>query len=65
MSKMNKIIEYDELTGVLVCEAGCVLEELDNFLRDRSHMMPLDLGAKGSCHIGGNIATNAGKNKLI
>jgi FAD/FMN-containing dehydrogenase len=23
--------------------------------------MPLDLGAKGSCHIGGNVATNAGK----
>ena len=23
-------------------------------------MMPLDLGAKGSCHIGGNISTNAG-----
>lgn len=23
-------------------------------------MMPLDLGAKGSCHIGGNVATNAG-----
>ena len=22
--------------------------------------MPLDLGAKGSCQIGGNIATNAG-----
>jgi FAD/FMN-containing dehydrogenase len=22
--------------------------------------MPLDLGAKGSCHIGGNLATNAG-----
>lgn len=23
-------------------------------------MMPLDLGAKGSCQIGGNISTNAG-----
>ncbi len=22
--------------------------------------MPLDLGAKGSCQIGGNVATNAG-----
>lgn len=21
--------------------------------------MPLDLGAKGSCHIGGNVSTNA------
>lgn len=27
--------------------------------------MPLDLGAKGSCHIGGNIATNAGGLRLL
>jgi FAD/FMN-containing dehydrogenase len=28
-------------------------------------MMPIDLGAKGSCHIGGNLATNAGGIKFI
>lgn len=27
--------------------------------------MPLDLGAKGSCHIGGNISTNAGGLRLL
>lgn len=27
--------------------------------------MPLDLGAKGSCQIGGNLATNAGGIKFI
>lgn len=27
--------------------------------------MPLDLGAKGSCMIGGNLSTNAGGIKLI
>lgn len=27
--------------------------------------MPLDLGAKGSCHIGGNVSTNAGGLRLI
>jgi FAD/FMN-containing dehydrogenase len=27
--------------------------------------MPLDLGAKGSCHIGGNVATNAGGIRLL
>ena len=27
--------------------------------------MPLDLGAKGSCQVGGNIATNAGGLRLI
>ncbi len=28
-------------------------------------MMPLDLGSKGSCQIGGNLATNAGGIKFI
>ena len=28
-------------------------------------MMPIDLGAKGSCLIGGNIATNAGGLRLL
>ena len=27
--------------------------------------MPLDLGAKGTCQIGGNLATNAGGLKMI
>lgn len=27
--------------------------------------MPLDLGAKGSCHVGGNAATNAGGKYVI
>lgn len=28
-------------------------------------MMPLDLGAKGSCLIGGNVSTNAGGLRLL
>lgn len=51
--------------GALVCEAGCILEVLDNYVRDRNLIMPLDLGAKGSCHIGGNTSTNAGGLRLL
>lgn len=47
-------------TGVLICQAGCVLENLDSALNEKGLTMPLDLGAKGSCHIGGNVSTNAG-----
>lgn len=42
-----------------------MLEALDNKLAEHGLMMPLDLGAKGSCHIGGNIATNAGGLRLL
>ena len=49
-----------------MCQAGCVLEWLDNYVADEAGlMMPLDLGAKGSCHIGGNVATNAGGIRLL
>jgi D-lactate dehydrogenase (cytochrome) len=51
--------------GILTADAGCVLEVLDNWLGEKGYMMPLDLGAKGSCHIGGNIATNAGGLRLL
>ena len=57
---LNKIRSFDEIAGTLVCDAGCILESLDNHVAEKGYMMPLDLGAKGSCHIGGNVATNAG-----
>ena len=57
---MNKIEKFDESSGSLVCESGCVLEQVDDYLQQRGFMMPIDLAAKGSCQIGGNIATAAG-----
>ena len=37
----------DPVSGVLVCDAGCVLENLSTYLEERGFMMPIDLGAKG------------------
>ncbi|XP_074041642.1 D-2-hydroxyglutarate dehydrogenase, mitochondrial isoform X2 [Leptinotarsa decemlineata] len=62
---MNEILNVDENSGVVVCQAGCILENLDNKVAEIGLMIPLDLGAKGSCHIGGNVATNAGGLKLF
>ncbi|XP_068607809.1 D-2-hydroxyglutarate dehydrogenase, mitochondrial [Brachionichthys hirsutus] len=62
---MNKILAFDGVSGVLTCQAGCVLENLSQYLEGRGYIMPLDLGAKGSCHIGGNVATNAGGLRLL
>ena len=42
-----------------------VLEQLDTALAQHGLMVPLDLGAKGSCHIGGNVSTNAGGLRLL
>ncbi|KAF9147434.1 hypothetical protein BG015_010945 [Linnemannia schmuckeri] len=64
-ANMNSVRSFDEVSGALVCDAGCILEVLDNYLAERGYIMPLDLGAKGSCHIGGNVATNAGGLRLL
>ncbi|GFF35195.1 putative D-lactate dehydrogenase C713.03, mitochondrial [Aspergillus udagawae] len=64
-SRMNKIRSFDEASGVLVVDAGVILEVADQYLAERDHLFPLDLGAKGSCHVGGNVATNAGGLRLL
>ncbi|KAI7863362.1 hypothetical protein BDF14DRAFT_1844475 [Spinellus fusiger] len=65
LQRMNSIRGFDEVSGILTTDAGCILEVLDNWLNEKGYIMPLDLGAKGSCHIGGNIATNAGGLRLL
>eukprot|EP00201_Polytomella_parva_P001980 CAMPEP_0175087044 /NCGR_PEP_ID=MMETSP0052_2-20121109/29606_1 /TAXON_ID=51329 ORGANISM="Polytomella parva, Strain SAG 63-3" /NCGR_SAMPLE_ID=MMETSP0052_2 /ASSEMBLY_ACC=CAM_ASM_000194 /LENGTH=481 /DNA_ID=CAMNT_0016359335 /DNA_START=334 /DNA_END=1779 /DNA_ORIENTATION=+ len=62
---MDKIVGFDDDGGSLVAQAGCVLENLDTYVQGRGWTMPLDLGAKGSCTIGGNVSTNAGGLRLL
>ncbi|KXZ53063.1 hypothetical protein GPECTOR_8g57 [Gonium pectorale] len=62
---MNRVLHFDEVSGALVAQAGCVLQSLDEFVGQRGFMMPLDLGAKGSCQIGGNVSTGAGGLRLL
>ncbi|GAM22510.1 hypothetical protein SAMD00019534_056850 [Acytostelium subglobosum LB1] len=65
LSSMNNILAFDEVSGVITCEAGCVLQTLEEYLHPKGYTIPLDLGSKGSCHIGGNAATNAGGIRLL
>ncbi|KAJ2589619.1 D-lactate ferricytochrome c oxidoreductase [Coemansia sp. RSA 1722] len=57
---MNKIRDLDAISGVVVAESGCVLAELDAHVREQGYIVPVDLGAKKKCMIGGNVSTNAG-----
>ena len=65
LEKMNAIVEIDAQEAVLVAEAGCILEILSNAAEEHGLLVPLDLGAKGSCMIGGNVSTNAGGLRVI
>lgn len=62
---MNTIISLDRTSGVLTCQSGCILEILNDYVNQFDMIMPLDLGAKGSCNIGGNVSTNAGGIRLL
>jgi len=64
-SLMNQITAFDEVSGIVTCQAGVVLAALESFLFEHQHTVPLDLGAKGSCQIGGNVSTNAGGVRLL
>ena len=57
---MRAIDDIDHQEGVAVVEAGVRLETLQAAAASEGWYFPLDLGARGSCTIGGNIATNAG-----
>jgi D-2-hydroxyglutarate dehydrogenase len=61
LEKMNNIGCYDKKDGsVIRADAGCILEDLQNYAAKNGNLVPVDLGAKGSCQIGGNVSTNAG-----
>ncbi|TMW43396.1 hypothetical protein DOY81_011524 [Sarcophaga bullata] len=65
LGRLNKIISIDDITGITACESGCILENLDAKTREAGLVVPVDLGAKASCHIGGNVSTNAGGLRVL
>jgi hypothetical protein len=46
-SGLSQIRSLDEHAGVMVCEAGCILEKLEEKANSVGLMVPLDLGPKG------------------
>jgi len=65
LERMNKILEISPAAMTMTVEAGCVLETLQNTVEEQDLFFPLNFGAKGSCMIGGNLATNAGGQNVV
>jgi FAD/FMN-containing dehydrogenase len=59
LERLNKIHGLNEL-GVLQAQAGCVLQDLQDYCCERNKIVPIDIGARGTAQIGGNVSTNAG-----
>jgi FAD/FMN-containing dehydrogenase len=65
LSKLNQIEEFDRVGGTVTVQAGVTLEQMQTCVEAEGWFFPLDLGARGTCQIGGNAATNAGGNRVI
>lgn len=65
LERMNKIRSINADDGVMVVEAGCILENVHSAVLEHDFIFPLNLASKGSCCIGGNLATNAGGIQVV
>lgn len=65
LEKMVGIEEIDEASATMTVLAGTPLEVVQRTAAERGMFFSLDLGARGSCAIGGNAGTNAGGNRVI
>ncbi|MEO7190308.1 MAG: FAD-binding oxidoreductase [Vicinamibacterales bacterium] len=65
LDRMSGIEEIDEAASTLTALAGTPLQTVQEAALAAGLFFPLDLGARGSCQIGGTVATNAGGNRVI
>ena len=65
LERLSGIEEVDPASMTVTALAGTPLQSIQEAAEDVGLLLPLDFGARGSCHIGGAIATNAGGNQVI
>ena len=65
LERLTGVEEIDRAAQTMTVRAGTPLQAVQQAAADAGYLFPLDLGARGSCTIGGNIATNAGGNQVI
>ncbi len=65
LERMNKALGFNAVDRLLTVQAGMALEAVHNTAREHGLQYPVDFAARGSCSIGGNIATNAGGIRVI
>jgi len=65
LDRMNRVLGFDPIDRTLTVQAGMALEAVHNAAHERGLLYPVNFAARGSCQIGGNIATNAGGIRVI
>lgn len=65
LARMNRMLDFDAVDRTLTVQPGIALEAVHTAAREHGLIYPVDFAARGSCSIGGNIATNAGGIRVI
>jgi FAD/FMN-containing dehydrogenase len=65
LRRMNRLRSINAGSNVAVAEAGMILADLHERAAEVGRRFPLTLGSRGSCTIGGLVATNAGGTQVL
>jgi FAD/FMN-containing dehydrogenase len=65
LERMRRVLDFDPVDRTLTVEAGAPLEAVQEAAHGYGLQYPVDFAARGSCTIGGNIATNAGGIRVL
>jgi FAD/FMN-containing dehydrogenase len=63
--RMTNLRSIDVDNNAMTVDAGMILEQLHAIADQHDRLYPVSLAAKGSCRIGGNVATNAGGTAVL
>lgn len=65
LERMNAIESVDVASATMTVQAGATLQQVQEAAAKHHFCFGVDLGARGSCQIGGMLATNAGGNGVV
>ena len=65
LRRMDAIRDFDVAAQQITCDAGVVLQTLQETAEEQGLRFPLTLGGKGSATVGGLISTNAGGTQVL
>ena len=65
LERLNAIEDINTQTGLMQVQAGVTLQAVQEAAVNAGMVFGVDLGARGSCQIGGNVSTNAGGNGVL
>lgn len=63
--RMNRVLDFNAVDRTLTVQSGIALEAVHKAAGEHGLIYPVDFAARGSCSIGGNIATNAGGIRVV